>query len=505
MRVLHPTLRRAPDRLLRREKSAWATLSKGRPRRTSDNRILKMQTESSEGAARLGTMPRTTFGRLLLLLLLALPVSIHAQYLFAYRIVDGSVTITGYNGLEYDVVVPDTLEGLPVTRIGSQAFFLCSSLTKVAIPDGVTSIGSGAFQGCTGLTNVTIPETVTSIGYAAFWECASLISLTIPASVTSIGTDALYGCDNLSAIEVDPLNPAYSSVDGVLFNKSPDTLMKFPGTKAGSYVIPNRVTNVDNLAFNGCSGLISITVPSSTTNLGNRPFLECARLAAIAVDELNPTYSSVDGVLFNKSLDTLIKYPQDKPGSYIIPNSVTNVGNEAFLFCSGLTSVTIPDGVTNVGISAFSQCTNLTAIEVDPLNPVYRSVDGVLFNKNLDTLTKYPAAKPGNYTIPESVTKIRIQAFNGCTELTSVTIPNSVRNIEDATFGGCFALTNVTLPNSVIGIGNGAFRDCTSLTSITIPSVLIIGNRAFQGCTGLTGITLPRASIGDGAFEGCTA
>ena len=225
-----------------------------------------------------------------------------------------------------------------VTSIGSQAFYECSNLTSITIPSGLTSIGEQAFGNCTGLTSITIPSGFISIGDYAFWNCTGLTSITIQNGVTSIGTGAFWNC----------------------------------------------------------TGLTSITIPSSVTSIGVNVFYNCTGLTDITVDSRNPSYCSESGVLFNKDKTTLIYYPLGKNGSYTIPDGVTAIGDYAFYYCSGLTSVTIPSSVTSIGESAFRHCTGLTSI-----------------------------------TIPNSVTSIVNLAFWDCDSLTIVYIPSGVNFVPD--------------------------------------------------------------------------
>jgi hypothetical protein len=210
-----------------------------------------------------------------------------------------------------------------VTSIGRQAFS-GSSLTNVTIPNSVTSIGQEAFGGCTNLASVTIPNSVTSISFGAFGGCTSLTSVTIPNSVTFIGYSAFLGSTSLTNLSVDAANPAYSSLNGVLFDKAQTTLIIFPPGR-GSYVMPDSVTTIERTAFYRCTSLTNVTIGHGVTRIGEAAFVFCTNLTSV-----------------------------------IIGNSVTNIGASAFSGCTSLTSVTIPASVTSIGSSAFYGCTNLT-------------------------------------------------------------------------------------------------------------------------------------------------
>ncbi len=154
---------------------------------------------------------------------------------------DGTVTITGVKGSASNIVIPATVDGLPVTSIGSDAFYGCTSLSEVTIPNSVTSIGSYAFFECTSLSEVTIPNSVTSIGSYAFWGCTSLSKVTIPNSVTSIGSSAFFYCTSLSEV-----------------------------------TIPNSVTSIGDFAFGYCTSLSEVTIPNSVISIGSYAFFECS-------------------------------------------------------------------------------------------------------------------------------------------------------------------------------------------------------------------------------------
>ena len=306
-----------------------------------------------------GLLRTTCVMRLLLLVLLMLPAVVQAQ--FDYTTENGTITITRYTGPGGVVAIPDTIDGLPVTSIGSLAFYGrtnlasvtipdsvinigegalrgCTSLTSVTIGSGVTSIGDSAFYDCASLTNVTIPDSVTSIGDAAFWGCTSLTSVTIPGSVTIIGDYAFGGCTSLTAITVDVDNSTYGSVDGVLFNKSQTRLIRCPGDKTGSYTIPIGVISIGEWAFDGCYSLTSVTIPSSVTTIGKAAFAHCSSLTSVT-----------------------------------IPSSVTSIGDQAFQHCRSLTSITIPGNVTIIYRLAFYGCTSLNGVYFQGNTPSFGS------------------------------------------------------------------------------------------------------------------------------------
>jgi BspA type Leucine rich repeat region (6 copies) len=242
------------------------------------------------------TFLKTTAGRLsagwaarllLGLLLFTLPAAVQAQ--FDYTTENGQITITGYDCSDGPAVIPSSINGLPVTTIGDSAFSGCTGLTSVTIPNSVTTIGDRAFDGCTGL----------------------------------------------NAIEVEALNPAYSSLDGVLFNKGLTTLLRCPEGKAGSYTLPNSVTTIGDYAFSGCTGLTSVPIGNSVTTIGDGAFYGCAGLTSVTIG-----------------------------------NSVTTIGDGAFYGCTGLTSVTIPNSVTSIGDGAFDGCTGLTSVNFQGNAPV---------------------------------------------------------------------------------------------------------------------------------------
>ena len=230
---------------------------------------------------------------------------------------------------------------------------------------------------------------------------------------------------------------------------------------SGELIIPaniegKTVTSIGDKAFAFCTNLTSITIPDGVTNIKDGAFYGCKILTTIEVGAQNVNYAEVNGVLFNKEETLLHTYPAGKTGAnYVIPDSVTSIGDNAFFNCNRLTSIIIPDGVSSIGEYAFNKCTSLTSI-----------------------------------TIPDSVTSIGRIAFFKCSKLTSITIPDGVTSIGASAFTFCDSLTSITIPDSVTSIGQSAFWSCPSLKSITIPNrVTSIGGSAFYGCNSLTAIT----------------
>ena len=290
-------------------------------------------------------------------------------------------------------------------------------------------------------------------------------------SVTSIGYKAFEGCSGLTSITIP------NSVTSI-------GVSAFLGCSGlTSITIPNSVTSIDRFAFERCSSLTSVTIPNSVTIIGEYAFSGCSGLTSVTIPN---SLTSIGGAAFHDCSSLT---------SITIPNSVTSMGGGAFSGCSSLTSVTIPNSITSIERGAFSDCSGLTSITIP------NSVTSIGENafEGCSGLT--------SVTIPNSITSIERCAFYGCSGLTSVTIPNSVTIIEVSAFYSCSSLTSVIIPNSVTCIESSAFNSCSSLTSVIIPnSVTSIGSSAFFGCSSLTSVTIPNSVtvIYNGAFAKCS-
>ncbi len=318
---------------------------------------------------------------------------------FQYRYIENGTAVEIFNwlGQGTDFVVPDLIDGKPVTSIGIFTFHGSPYLINVTVPDSVKNIGDYAFSACPSLNKVALGSGIKRIGDHSFMDCKALSSITMPEGVTRIG----------------------------------------------------------NESFKSCSNLTSISIPANVTTIGECAFTLCTNLSEILVESGNTKYASIEGVLFDKDITTLIACPALKKGSYEVPDGVIRIEINAFQRCVNLNSVVLPEGVIGIGSHSFSDCYELASIN-----------------------------------IPSTIERIDGYAFSDCWSLTSLVIPGNISTIQSGSFWGCTALTSIDIPASVYFISDRAFMNCTSLRAVTIPSEVIgIDAFAFTSCTDLTTIT----------------
>lgn len=252
-----------------------------------------------------------------------------------------------------------------LTKIEGDTFFGCTSLAEITIPDSVTSIGGSAFEGCTSLTEIDIPDSVTTIGSSAFKGCTSLSKVDLPKDLTMIEGYTFSGCSSLESIiipdgvtAIGTWNEHEISYGNTLYGNT------FSGcTSLKEIIIPDSVIKILDHAFSNCTSLESITIGSGVESLGDEWIASCRRLENITVSPENKTYSSVDGVLFNKDKSELSAYPiGNKRSSYTIPDGVEKIGKKAFYGCRYIESLTIPVSVAEIEASALGNCYDIRAV-----------------------------------------------------------------------------------------------------------------------------------------------
>ncbi len=390
--------------------------------------------------------------------------------------------------------------------------------------------------------DIVIPETVayggttytvTAVEDGTFQESPKLTSVSIPATVTDLGEAPFSACGKLNAITVAPGNPAYTIVDDLLYDKTVNTLLACPGTKEGAINIPSTVTTIGKATFHGCSSITSVEIPQTVKDVGVRAFYGCKKLTSIKLPEGVTCVG--DSMFYSCTAMTSVTLPQTITSigvnafyhcnllkTVTLPDAVEEIHVRAFNLCYGMTTVTTPANLKRIDYRAFDNCTKLKAftlpasltmldslafcgcsemrrIDVEEGNTVYRSVDGVLFNKDMTTLLCCPAGKLGDYVVPESVTAIGSYGFYYCRMLQSITLPLALKTIGNHAFRFCSALKTIALPPYLETIAHDGFSQCPHLKSFLCyaPDVPAILSTTFNANNYKVPLYVPEASLND--------
>ena len=488
----------------------------------------------------------------------------------------GDNAFEGCNNLSF-VVIPNS-----VNHIGDGAFSECTSLESVTLPDAITYIPSAAFGGCTsltaieipstvefignsafsgsGLTSISIPNSVTEISSFAFQDCKGLSTIIIPESVEKIGNWTFKGCETLTiyccassipdgwetywnsdnrpydlgncsagrrwTVTVSANNSVYGSVTGggAIINGSTTTISATPASGYEFVRWSNGLTNAtETITVISDTSIVAefakeTLKPADSTSFSFNILSETAHTVEVSryygtgKAAAIPAKTVIDGVEYTVTSigeDAFI-YCRELT-SVSIPNSVTNIEGFAFYGCTGLKSLTVPNSVTSIGWQAFDNVKNVIYTGNATGSPWYALaingvVDGDFIYSDAErtNLVAYIGTNE-NVTIPNTVVSIGESAFED-SKIKTLTIPNTVTSISPNMCSDCDGLTSITIPNSVTNIGYRAFYCCSNLKSVTIPnSVEEIDDYAFYGCHSLTSVNLPNSvtDIGEESFAWC--
>ena len=403
-------------------------------------------------------------------------------------------------------------ENSRLDRIENGAFIYCESLKEFVAPQSLTHIGGQALAHCSSLTSVEFgaDSKLAEIEDRAFENCDGLTEIYLPASVSVLGKKLFMRSDNIKVINVDEANTAYTSVDGVLYDKAQTVLLEYPHKKTDSdYTVPDGVHTINTAVFSGNEYLVNVSLPDSIKTIGESAFEACPNLETVTSSKNIKLEALGDfafrdctrlvSVCLGSSLKTIGTrafyncYNLENIGLGE-DNKLESIGDSAFSDCRKLKEIHLPDSLTHIGQWAFNCCKSLTEINIPSQ---LESISFAVFY-GCSNLT-------GDIVIPDGITQINGYAFRGCSKITSLTVPASVTIIGSESFVGCYRLKSINFAeNSQLKtINNGAFNYCTSLVEITLPeTVTHIGSTVFADCEKLENISIPDTveRIGNSAF-----
>ncbi len=374
--------------------------------------------------------------------------------------------VKGVDSGNYERQINKLISGLPIETMRSLevedgVLVKCKDgSVTLSVPSGVKVIGQGAFKNCERLEKLIIGDEVEQLRGEACRGCKSMKELTLPANVRKVGESAFRDCISLTSLvaENDDLELGERAFENCASLK--DVRLK------------DGMTEIYGGVFNSCKALEDIKLPKKLTILGESSFANCVTLKKIDIPE---NVTKLDDMVFNGCIEL---------SEVKLKNNITKIGKNVFKDCKSLSTFFIPASVSSIGSGPFRGCCNLQSIVVDLKNKWFKSLDGILFNKNKSTIICYPAQREGDvYQIPDSVTVISDWAFCECISLKKIEIPDSVSEIGEGAFYSCSSLEEIVLPDSVVKIDDTAFRGCSSLKRIVIPdSVHEFGWGLFNGC-----------------------
>ena len=400
-------------------------------------------------------------------------------------------------------------EGL--LSIGSYAFENCPNIETVCLPESLTTIGSEAFKDCSKLTSIDIPNKVTKLNDNTFANCTSLKNVSIGSGCTSISSTAFVGSNAIEKIIVAGGNANYSSVDGALLNKEKTSIILYPKSKSGEFVIPDTVTSISDHAFDNVPNLTKITIGANVKTIGARAFQNCNSLETVIFKDSDtikktignyafykcPALSKVDFGNAVKSIGSYSFAVNDSIKSIELPDSLESIGDGAFFCNRKLTNIVFTgENLTSIGSNAFQDCDSLTELNLKGNGETV--IDYGAFCGN-DALKKISLA---------GIKTINNYAFQNCVVLNSVNFGEGLLSIGSCAFLNCPNIETVSLPESLTTINNGAFKECSKLTSIDIPNkVTELNDITFANCTSLKNVSIGSGctSISTTAFFGASS
>jgi uncharacterized repeat protein (TIGR02543 family) len=430
-----------------------------------------------------------------------------------------SVWVVAYLGYDSDITIPPTLGGKSVTAVCE--YTLNPNISKVTVSGGIAEIKENAFSaqpyGAMSLKEIIFEgATPVVIGENAFYGLP-IEEITLPSGLTSIEGSSFRHNERLRNIYISSENETFSAIDGVLYDKTAETIVRYPQAKLGyEYSLPNTVTAIGCYAFaqteliavrlsantltiqsyafedsgildidlpdgflvlepyalKSCERIMTISLPPSLTSFPSTAVLDCSSLSVIYAPPHSQEYSAADGVLFDKDGTTLISYPAGKKGAYTIPESVTSIAPYAF-FGSRLENITIPDTVTQIGEYAFAFSQSLKTIDMSNAKVL---PEGML--KGCTKLTSITA---------DAAEEIAPYFAQDCVLLRAFDFSSALRTIGEKAFSGCLALTQIIIQSAGLeSVGDFAFAGCAALNNFEMPAHTLIGESILKGATGVT-------------------